>query len=229
MEKNGTDAQKIAMDLSGEFGEGELAIELWRYQDINGDSGYSEYKKTQTAGNEKKIDRVWVLEDNIRHLSDYILKKIERVEFGVCHGTRRGNEQRWFRRYLDCEVIGTEISSTATNFRHTIEWDFHEVRADWLNSLDFVYSNSFDHAYDPKSCLDSWMSCLKSGGLCVIEHTSNDEIATELDPFGAELSVMPQLISAWGEGKYGVTDIFDTPSKHDFLNYCKHIVVQHTL
>ena len=78
---------------------------------------------------------------------------IDTVEFGICHGTRRGKEQEWFRKYLGCGVIGTEISDTVEQFPHTIEWDFHETKAEWINSADFIYSNSLDHSYDPKKCL----------------------------------------------------------------------------
>ena len=39
---------------------------------------------------------------------------------------------------------------------------------------------------DPEKCLNSWMSCLRPGGLCIIEHSSRHEAqaANELDPFG---------------------------------------------
>jgi hypothetical protein len=104
-------------------------------------------------------------------------------------------------KYLDCQVIGTEISDTANEFPHTIQWDFHEAKNAWIDSVDFIYSNSFDHTCDPKKCLNVWMSCVREGGICILEHTSGHERATELDPFGAHISQMPYLILLWGEGK----------------------------
>ena len=70
-----------------------------------------------------------------------------KVSFGLCHGTRRGFEQKqikeeFSKRGKDVNVIGTEISDTANQFESTIEWDFHNVHPDWVNNVDFIYSNS---------------------------------------------------------------------------------------
>jgi len=96
--------------------------------------------------------------------------------------------------------MGTEISDTATQFPNTIQWDFHEVKPEWVGAVDFIYSNSFDHTYDPERCLNAWMSCVRSGGMCILEHSSLHGTggATQLDPFGAELSQMPYLIARGG-------------------------------
>lgn len=113
----------------------------------------------------KKIDRVWVQEENIDFLSRYIAERIGTPQFGICHGTRRGLEQSWFGARLKCKVIGTEISDTAAQFPNTIQWDFHEVKQEWVGAVDFIYSNSFDHSYDPEKCINAWMSCVKPGAL----------------------------------------------------------------
>jgi hypothetical protein len=157
---------------------------LYRYLKPDGSFDYEKYRAIQERGNKEKIDWVWVVEENIAFLADYIQKHLQGVQFGICHGTRRGKEQEWFRKYLGCEVIGTELSETATSFPNTIQWDFHKVKPEWLNSVDFIYSNSFDHSYDPEQCLNTWMSCLKKGGFCILEHTSFHTAAatSELDP-----------------------------------------------
>ena len=99
-------------------------------------------------------------------------------------------------------MIGTEISDTATQFPKTIQWDFHETKPEWLEATDFIYSNSFDHSYDPEKRLDAWMSCVRTGGLCILEHSDQDGPlgAREFDPFEADIAVMPYLITAWGKG-----------------------------
>ena len=56
------------------------------------------------------------------------------------------------------------------------------------------------------------MKCLKKGGVCIIEHTSSDVNASELDPFGADLSMMPFLVLNWSEGKYYVAEIISAPN-----------------
>lgn len=190
---------------------------IYRYLKENGSFDYERYRETQVDGNINKLDRVWVQEENIAFLSDYISDVMSSPRFGLCHGTRRGKEQEWFRKYLGCEVIGTEISYTAEKFPHTIQWDFHETKPEWINATDFIYSNSFDHSYDPEKCLNAWMDCVRIGGLCLIEHTSAHRASksSELDPFGADLSIMPYLILVWGKGRYGVRDLIESPKKKE--------------
>lgn len=202
--------------------------QLHEYQANDGSFDYDLYRQTQEEGNQRKLDWVWVKEDNIRFVSDYITQHIALPELGICHGTRQGNEQLWFRKYLGCEVFGTEISETAGQFDHTIQWDFHEVKPEWIDSIDFIYSNSFDHTYDPEKCLNAWMRCLKPNGLCFIEHSSLDSYQNidELDAFGADLIVMPFLITTWGRGRYGVREILDAPRVPQNLDYLKIIVIQ---
>lgn len=201
---------------------------LYTYLTKEGSFDYDKYRQIQMEGNKRKIDNVWVLETNIAFLSDRIKSFIANPEFGICHGTRRGKEQEWFRKYLGCEVIGTEISDTAEIFPNTIQWDFHRVKPEWINSVDFIYSNSFDHSYNPEKCLNSWVSCLKNGGICILEHSSLHESqgATELDPFGADIVQMPYLITLWGNGIYGVRQLLTAPTKNENINRLNFIVIQ---
>lgn len=207
--------------------ESNLGYQLYQYKDKNGEFDYDLYKKIQENGNKKKIDNIWVIEDNIKFLSDYIAKNMK-PKFGICHGTRRGLEQQWFSKYLNCEVLGTEISSTALDFPNTIQWDFHDVKDEWINSVDFIYSNSFDHSFQPEQCLNTWMACIKKDGFCILEHSSSHEPsrANELDPFGADLVVMPYLITQWSQGKYGVKEILDAPKINEKVTYTKFIIIK---
>jgi hypothetical protein len=201
---------------------------LYRYLNTDGSFDYEKYRKIQEDSNKMKINNIWVIEENIAFLSKYIKNLVQSPQFGICHGTRRGKEQEWFRKYLGCEVIGTEISDTAETFPYTIQWDFHEVKPEWLDSVDFIYSNSFDHSYDPEKCLNAWMSCLRKGGLCFIEHSSLHEPqgASERDPFGADIFLMPYLITTWGKGKYGVRQLLTAPVKSDNVSHLYCIAVQ---
>lgn len=205
-----------------------LGYVLYEYLDKDGSFDYENYRRIQEEGNKRKIAEIWVIEENISFLADYIRTVIEAPKFGICHGTRRGKEQSWFSANLGCDVIGTEISDTAEDYSNTIQWDFHEAKLEWLNSADFIYSNSFDHSYDPEKCLTVWMSCLRKGGLCIIEHSSLHEPkgANELDPFGAKIWVMPYLITLWGNGRYGVRQILTAPAKNDRVTHQHFIVIQ---
>ncbi len=169
--------------------------------------------KFRPRGNRRKLDLVWAKEENIQFLSTYIKTLINVPTFGICHGTRRGKEQEWFAKYIGCKVIGTEISDTADQFPNTIQWDFHKTKPEWLQAVDFIYSNSFDHSFNPEECLTAWMSCLKKGGVCILEHTTGHGIsgASDLDPFGVDLAVFPYLILKWGKGKYAAREILNAP------------------
>ena len=201
---------------------------LYDYSTEDGSFDYEKYREIQVQGNKKKISQVWVIEENIAFLAAYVKNLIDSPKFGICHGTRRGKEQAWFRKYLGCEVIGTEISDTAEDFPNTIQWDFHKAKPEWIDAVDFIYSNSLDHSYNPELCLNVWMSCLRKDGLCIIEHSSLHEPqgANELDPFGANTWVMPYLITTWGNGRYGVRQLLTAPARHERVTHQKFIVLQ---
>jgi hypothetical protein len=202
---------------------------LRSYTRDDGSFDYERYRATQEAGNKNKLGNCWVMPGNMAYLADYLKKRLGNVQFGICHGTRRGLEQQWLREHLGCEVIGTEISETATQFPHTIQWDFHEVKPEWIGKADFIYSNSFDHSYDPGLCINRWMSCLRPGGLCVLEHTSAHEpdCTSQLDPFGAPLAIMPYLILEWSKGLFAVQEILDAPEVRKEVSYVKFLVLRH--
>lgn len=200
--------------------------QLYRYRRPDGSFDYEAYREVQTRGNKRKLDSVWVREENIEFLAGYLKQHLENIGFGLCHGTRNGKEQVWFRKHLDCEVLGTEISDTAGQFPHTIQWDFHETKPEWLEQTDFIYSNSLDHSYDPEKCLNAWADCLKPGGLCILEHNSSNHTARELDPFGAPIEALPFLILTWGKGRFWVREILDTPSSREYLVYSSFLIIE---
>src|SRR5882672_5723027 len=154
--KPGFRAVRIPTHVDPEYG-----FFLHQYLTEGGDFDYQRYRQVQIEGNRRKLDRVFVQQENIVFLAEYIRQRLGEPKFGICHGTRRGLEQKWFRESLRCEVIGTEISDTASEFPDTIQWDFHEVKPEWIDRTDFVYSNSLDHSYDPEKCLNAWMSCVR--------------------------------------------------------------------
>ena len=142
---------------------------------------YDEYKKAQVKKNKDKINVKWVKNEEIKLIATHIKKNIKDIKFGLCHGVRNGFEVKQFRTFLNIEVIGTEISNTARKFDNVIEWDFHKVKNEWLNNVDFIYSNAFDHSYDPEKCLSLWMSCLKNTGICYIHQTINENRSNKID------------------------------------------------
>lgn len=186
-----------------------------------------EYVAAQVEANRRKLDRTWAREANMVFLAGWLREHVEPLRFGLCHGTRRGAEQRWLMEHLPgCRVLGTEISDTAEQFPDTIRWDFHEVKDEWLGACDFVYSNSWDHARDPERCIRAWMSCLRPGGVCVLEHTPRHaEGADAADPFKASLPALVERLLRWGDGAWAPRWLLDAPDTAG-MPYVTLVVVQ---
>lgn len=170
-------------------------VKLYKYKN------YDEYKKTQVFYNKKKIEHVWADETSLKILSDFIVKNIVKNNIkGLCHGSRNGFEQEFFNNNIkNSEVIGTDISETAKNFKNSIVWDFHETNNEWLNKFDFIYTNSLDQSYDPKLALTTWLKQINKNGFVMIEHTDQHGVRAsgKMDPFGVEANFFPYLLSDW--------------------------------
>ena len=152
----------------------DINLKLDSYVNEDGIFDYESYVREQTKVNIKKLDFSGPDFWKISRISDHIKQNIPDYKFGICHGTRRGTEQKDFRNILGIDVIGTEISETAEQFPNTIQWDFHEVKEEWKDNTCFIFSNSLDHSYDPIKCLRAWMSCIKPGGLIYIQRGPDD-------------------------------------------------------
>jgi hypothetical protein len=175
---------------------------------------YDEYVRFQVRANAKKADQVWARRSVIEAAARFVAKLNGGPTFGLCHGTRSGAEQAWFEQCLPgCQVLGTELAPAADRIPRTIRWDFHEAKSEWLGAADFVYSNALDHAADPKRALDTWVSCLKPGGVCIVEHSPghgpNHVSAT--DPFGVSMETFPYVVEHFGGGAYRVTKMLPAP------------------
>ena len=175
-------AAREAEALAGAVARTEKGLTLYQYPD------YETYRAVQIAGNKTKLKRQFVKESHVLTLAKAIDAAIGPVTFGLCHGTRRGLEQAWFTKHLQGhpEVVGTEISDTASQFPNTVQWDFHDRNSEWAGKADFVYSNSWDHAFDPSLAFAAWVESLRPGGLVLLDHTREQtpESANALDPFG---------------------------------------------
>lgn len=171
---------------------------------------YQEYVNKQIKGNKNNPDGQWCEEDEIEFLSKYLLSHYDDIQFGICHGCKQGNEQAWFRKHTGAEVIGTDITDVAEKYPHTICWDFNKVKSEWEDNTDFIYSNAFDHTYDPEKCLNAWMSCIRKNGCCIIEWSPADTRSNDIDPFGATLEEYESLIDVCG---FVVKDQLEFPTE----------------
>ena len=187
--------------------------DLFYLHDYQG--GYPEYKKLQVYYNKKKLNRVWADETTLDRIMDYMRESGMAPKSGICHGARNGFEVKYLREKLGADVIGTDISDTATQFPHMVVWDFHDPNPDWADKFDFVYTNSLDQAMMPDKAVSTWAAQLKPGGRIFIEHTMahSPSDAGRMDPFGAHPLYMPYLLFKWGKGQYHLDEIIEIDAK----------------
>lgn len=176
-------------------------MKLMQYKD------YNHYVSAQIEANKAKLAGVWAVKKEIIKISDYVKAYVPDCSFGICHGVRNGWEVKQFKALLNTDVIGTEISETANQFEDVIQWDFHKIKDEWIDNVDFIYSNSWDHSYDPPYCLDQWMKCIKPSGRCFIEWSifHGEESVDETDCFGASIEEYKKIINK----KYQMENIIE--------------------
>ena len=185
---------KFGYRISKVNNSGEL-VKIHKYKD------YNEYRETQIFYNKKKIDKVWADEITLEKISDLLKDRIKTsIIKGICHGSRNGFEQNFFNEKKDgFEVIGTDISDTAKDYKDSVVHDFHNEKKEWINNFDFVYSNSLDQSFDPKKALEVWLKQIKEKGFVIIEHSDQHGVISsgKMDPFGVEANFFPYLLSEW--------------------------------
>jgi hypothetical protein len=182
---------------------------------------HADYVENQRRAYQMKRWAVFATEAGIRQIAALVLARTPTPRLGLCHGTRGGQEQAWFRAALPrCEVWGTEIGENAEDTPYTLAWDFHETKPEWIGACDFIYSNAFDHAHDPARALRAWLSCLTPSGLLVLEwmHLRRPIRATWSDPFSADRGSLFALLREWAGPAYTVTsDRKTSPRRYLYL------------
>jgi hypothetical protein len=172
-------------------------MEIYKYD------SYGHYLKSQIEGNLLKIKRV--VKKNLSYVRESTIQKIckkkEDAKRVLCHGTRNAKEQIFFKQFLpDAYVIGSEISTNASDFPMTVEHDFNKVKKEWINSFDIVYSNSIDHSITPKETLSIWKNQLNKKGLLFLEHTTvkKNHVSSIIDPLKIEKEELISMIDSIG-------------------------------
>ncbi len=171
-------------------------IKLYTYKN------YDEYKNSQIFYNKKKLNHIYADEATLSKIINFIKKNINKNNIkGICHGSRNGFEQEYFNKNLsNINVIGTDISETAKDFKNSFVWDFHDTNENWISNFDFVYSNSLDQSFDPKKAVKCWLDQLVKNGYIFIELSDEchgTSAVSKMDPFGVDLNYFPFLVSDW--------------------------------
>ncbi|MBA3013381.1 MAG: hypothetical protein KKD63_09790 [Proteobacteria bacterium] len=181
-------------------------------------SSYEEYRYVQEFHNKRKLYDVWADETTL----DIVIEKVKnefpgnKSLFAICHGTRNGFEQNYIADKLEVEIIGTDISETASQFSRSMQWDFHDSNDKWIDKCNFVYTNSLDQSWKPQVALSTWLDQLQKGGLLFIEHTEahGPQGAGQMDPFGANPYYLPYLLCDWFKHRIAIEIIKSTKSNN---------------
>jgi hypothetical protein len=176
-------------------------------------ASYEDYRTTQIFHNKRKLKNVWADERTLMLVIDRVSAEFgkERRLFGLCHGTRNGFEQNFIASRLDVDITGTDISETALQFSRSMQWDFHDRNESWVGRCDFIYTNSLDQSWQPRSALQTWLEQLHVGGLLFIEHSElhGPQGASDMDPFGVSPNYLPFTLAEWfGHGI--ATEVFQS-------------------
>jgi hypothetical protein len=194
----------------------------------DGQADLEGYRREQEKGNRAKIDQVWTNEINLTFLGEWLRRHGMEPRFVLCHGTRNGFEQRVLRGFFGCEVIGTEISSTASQFPMTVQADFHDPQPQWREKADLIYSNSLDHAYDPAKALRAWAECVRDSGFIVLDKASDSDPhgVSDLDPFGIALpNLLLFVLDVLGDIA-SIRALLDVPAPKEGTTYHRMIVIR---
>ena len=166
-------------------------MKIFKYND------YDHYVEAQTEGNKRKIDNVYV---DVKVVKTIAQMKGD-AKTVLCHGTRNGAEQKMFlESFPDAEVLGTEISDTASSFPLTTQWDFTHSKVEWEGYWDIVYSNAFDHSMSPEETIITWRDQLSENGRLYIDYTyqANHTVSDATDPLQVDRGEMVAFLEGLG-------------------------------
>lgn len=173
---------------------------------------YDEYRQVQVSANKLKYRNVYAEGAELQKIAEHVKRHVGQPKTGLCHGVRNGYEVRALRALLpSVDIIGTDIAETAAALPNCIIWDMHELKPEWIGAIDFMYSNSWDHTYDPERLFTNWSQCLSSKGRLYLAYTDahSDIGATEdtkVDAFGCSLDELLSIVAR----VFVVEDVLET-------------------
>jgi hypothetical protein len=139
---------------------------------------YEEYAETQISLSRRKVNRIsyrcFTLPEVIRAIRTHYVTNVKKtVEFGLCHGVRKGEEVDMLATAFGTGYwIGTEITPELCDGEKILHRDFDQVDQDWIGKFDVIYSNSLDHSRNPWKTLRAWIACLAPHGRLFVEWTA---------------------------------------------------------
>ena len=167
---------------------------------VLGFDSYEEYRHVQISANKLKFSQVYAEDPELKRIAGHFLRHTRGEGLGLCHGVRNGYEVRKFRSLMPAlNLVGTDISPTAEKVDNCIVWDMHEVKPEWVGAVSFMYSNSWDHAYDPNLLFARWSESLAPHGRLYLSYTDlhsergvNED--TKIDVVGCSLDELIRMV-----------------------------------
>jgi hypothetical protein len=160
---------------------------------------YDEYKRVQVEANKLKYDDVFAEDPELGRLAEHFRSRHSAAGVGLCHGVRNGYEVRKLRALLPgLDIIGTDISETAQHVPNCIVWDMHDLKPEWVGAIHLIYSNSWDHTYDPRLLFKAWSESLAPDGRLYLSYTplhseKGVSAQSKVDVFGCSLTELVDL------------------------------------
>jgi hypothetical protein len=176
---------------------------------------YDEYKDAQVAGNRLKFHNVYAEDPELSRIASHFSARHAGTGRGLCHGVRNGYEVRVLRRLMPgLDIIGTDIADTVSAIPNCIVWDMHETKPEWTGAIDFMYSNSWDHTYDPAVLFRRWSGCLSTGGRLYLPYTELQSERgvterTKIDVFGCSLNELVDIVRQ----SFDLEDLLEVPPR----------------
>ena len=176
---------------------------------------YEAYVAAQIAANQLKFHHVFAEDPELRAIADYVRRHQPDARTGLCHGVRNGYEVHRLRTCIpDVDIRGTDIAPSIASVPHCLHWDMHELKPEWRGAVDVIYSNSWDHTYDPPLLFACWSDCLSPTGRAYLSYTAwHGEAwisrASGADVFGCSLDELVELACR----SFRLETYFEVPSQ----------------
>ena len=186
---------------------------------------YEEYRQIQVAANKLKYEQVFAEDPELKRVAAHFRAHGRGASLGLCHGVRNGYEVRKLRALLPAvNIVGTDISDTVGNVQNCIVWDMHEVKPEWFGAVGFMYSNSWDHTYDPDLLFARWSECLLADGRLYLSYTdlhSEKGIneSTKIDVFGCSLDELTRIV----QRRFVLEDLLEVSPSMTFQTWRRRI------
>jgi hypothetical protein len=168
-------------------------------------TGYGHYVAAQKKTVSKRGVGPYFCDLEMIRIAEWCRRNDLQVRRGICHGARNGLECDELMLHLPLsEIVGTDLfpysgKSKETKLRaEVIEWDFNKINNEWIDKFDLVYTNSLDHAYEPKKTLRIWMDQLVWNGVLFVQWNRSDLEAKGGDCFSADPLEMIDLLNEVG-------------------------------